>query len=71
MTTMYLCVLDGCVFDNKRMAIIHTEFLLHKMHQSGMMGPDCYVKTCYAEDEKDKKLRKFRELIRDLEKDFE
>ena len=46
MTTMYFCALDGCVFDNKRMAITHTEFLLHKMHQSGMMGPDCYVKTC-------------------------
>ena len=71
MTTLYFCALDGCVFDNKRTAILHAEYLLYKMHQSGMMGPDCYIKTCYAEDEKDKKLRKIRERIRDLEKDFE
>lgn len=71
MTTMYLCALDGCVFENKRHAITHATYLLYKMRQSGMMGPDYYVKTCYAEDEKDKKLRKIRERIRDLEKDFE
>lgn len=71
MTTMYFCALDGSVFVNKKFARRHCEFLLHQMHQSGMMGPDCYVKTCYAEDEKDKKLRKIRERIRDLEKDFE
>ena len=71
MTTMYFCALDGWVFNNKRDATRHCEYVLHKMHQSGMMGPDCYVKTCYAEDEKDKKLRKIRERIRDLEKDFE
>ena len=71
MTTMYFCALDGWVFNNKRDATRHCEYVLHKMHQSGMMGPDCYVQAIYAEDEKDKKLRKFRELIRDLEKDFE
>lgn len=71
MTTLYLCSLDGCVFDNKRHAITHTKYLLDYMRQSGMMGPDCYVQAIYAEDEKDKKLRKIRERIRDLEKDFE
>lgn len=71
MTTMYLCALDGCVFENKRHAITHATYLLYKMRQSGMMGPDCYVQAIYAEDEKDKKLRKIRERIRDLEKDFE
>lgn len=71
MTTLYYCSLDGCVFNNKRHALTHAEHLLYQMRQSGMMGPDCYIKTCYAEDEKDKKLRKIRERLRDLEKDFE
>ena len=71
MITMYFCALDGCVFNNKRDAIIHCEYVLHKIQQSGMLGPDCYVQAIYAEDEKDKKLRKIRERIRDLEKDFE
>ena len=71
MIEVFLCALDGCVFGNKRDALNHAKYLLHEMHQLGMMGPDCYVQAIYAEDEKDKKLRKIRERIRDLEKDFE
>ena len=71
MIEVFLCALDGCVFGNKRDALNHAKYLLHEMHQLGMMGPDYYVKPIYAEDEKDKKLRKIRERIRDLEKDFE
>lgn len=41
------------------------------MHQLGMMGPDYYVKAIFKKDAKDEKLRKIRERIRDLEKDFE
>lgn len=68
---MYLCVLDGCVFGNKRNALTHAKYLLNKMRQSGMMGPDNYVTTIYQMDSKDEKRRKIRERIRDLEKDFE
>jgi len=71
MTTMYLCTLDGCVFDNKEFARRHCEFLLHSWRQSGMMGPDYYVKAIFKKDAKEEKLRKIRERIRDLEKDFE
>ena len=71
MITVYLCALDGCVFGNKRNAIRHAEYLLNEMRQSGMMGPDYYVRAIYKEDSKDEKLRKMREKLRDLQKDFE
>lgn len=71
MITVYLCTLDGNVFGNKRNALIHAKYLLNEMRQSGMMGPDCYVRPIYQKDSKYEKLRKIRERIRDLEKDFE
>ena len=71
MITVYLCTLDGCVFGNKRNALMHSEYLLNEMRQSGMMGPENYVHAIYQKDAKDEKLRKIRERIRDLEKDFE
>ena len=71
MIEVFLCVLDGSVFGNKRNALMHAKHLLYEMHQSGMMGPDYYVKAIFKTDAKDEKLRKIRERIRDLEKDFE
>ena len=71
MIEVFLCTLDGCVFGNKRNALNHAKYLLNKMRQSGMMGPDKYVTAIYQMDSKDEKLRKIRERIRDLEKDFE
>lgn len=71
MITVYLCSLDGFVFGNKNNALNHAKYLLHEMHQLGMMGPDYYVRAIYQKDTKDEKLRKIRERIRDLEKDFE
>ena len=71
MTEVFLCALDGSVFGNKRNALMHAKHLLYEMHQSGMMGPDNYVMAIFKKDAKDEKLRKIRERIRDLEKDFE
>lgn len=71
MITEYLCTLDGCVFVNKNNALNHAKYLLHAMYQSGMISPDYYVQTIYKKDTKEEKLRKIRERISDLEKDFE